>query len=132
MDCEHEDLNWRATEDKRMALNEEGWQCLDCSDVFGFRPDLDRENTYEKVRCILMDFHESNLIYISNGTEGDIIAANVAQRCAAANVYDQWSILRYILEDPNLLSHRQFWQNRAERWLLGGEPIRPEQEAIPF
>ncbi len=132
MDCEHEDLNWRAAEDKRMALNEEGWECLDCDEVFGFRPDLDRSHIEIKVYCILMGFHESNLIYISNGTMGEIITSNVAARCRDERKYDQKNILRFILDDPNMQPDSVFWQNRAERWLLGGEPIRPEQEAIPF
>jgi hypothetical protein len=131
-DCEHEDLTWRAATPKREALNEAGWECLDCDADLGFRPDLDRSHTEIKTHCILMDFHESKLIYVSNGTMGEVIASNVAWRCRIENRYDQKSILRFILDDANMNPGSTFWQNRAERWLLGGEPIRDEQAAIPF
>jgi hypothetical protein len=127
-DCQHKSVSWIPGG----GLNEDAWRCDDCPEVLGFRPDLDRRATFTKVRGILLDFHESNLIYISNGTMGDIIAENVVSRCCDTNRYDQWSILAFILEDPNMASHAPFWQNRAERWLLGGEPIRDEQDALPF
>ena len=131
-DCEHDELTWRAATPRREALNEEAWECIDCGTVLGFRPDLDRSHTEIKAHCILLDFHESKLIYVSNGTMGQIIADNVAARCRAENRYDQDSILRFILADPNMNPASTFWQNRAERWLLGGEPIREGQEALPF
>jgi hypothetical protein len=114
------------------CVNEDGWKCVGCDTTFGFRPDLDRELTVIKVHGLLMDFHESKLIYISNGTMGEIIAENVAARCFAENFYDQEHVLRFILEDPNMRPDSTFWQTRAERWLLGAEPIRQEQEALPF
>lgn len=125
--CEHDDLWW-----KLAGPNEEGWACHDCDVELGFRPDLDRSHTELKVSGLVFEFHHSQLIYISNGTMGEIIAENVAGRCREENRYDQFSILVFILEDPNLDSaHRgTFWQNRAERWLLGGEPIRDGQEAL--
>lgn len=124
--CEHNAPTWYP------CVNEEGWACLDCDVKFGFRPDLDREWTEMKVRALVMDFHESKLIYISNGTMGDVIAVNVAYRCAETGQYDQWSILEYILQDPNVSGHGAFWKNRAERFMLGGEPIRREQEPLAF
>ncbi len=131
--CEHRDVTWYAADAERRALNEAAWTCLDCEADLGFRPDLDRSHTEIKARCILADCHESRLIYVSNGTMGDGIAFNVARRCIEVNRYDQWSILAFILADPNLDDHGAFWQNRAERWLLGGdEPIRSEQEALAF
>jgi hypothetical protein len=126
MPCEHTAPTW----DPHHGPNEEGWGCDDCAETLGYRPDLDRSDTYEKVRSTLFWFHDSKLIYISNGTMSDIVAENVAQRCARENRYDQWTILRFILEDPNLATHGDFWANRAERYLLGGEPIRQEQEAL--
>lgn len=126
-DCDHsQGLFWF------LCVNEEGWKCVDCDTALGFRPDLDRQLTFLKVRNILSDFHESKLIYISNGTMGDVIAENVAARCAEENQYDQDYILRFILADPNMQPESTFWQTRAERWLLGAEPIRPEQDALPF
>jgi hypothetical protein len=111
--------------------NEDGWRCNNCDEVLGFRPDLDRSHAGLKVSGILFEFHMANLIYISNGTMGEVITENVVHRCREANTYDQQSILRLILEDPNLSeTHAAFWQNRAERWLLGGEPIRDEQESL--
>ena len=113
--------------------NEEGWACHDCDEKLGFRPDLDRSYTELKASGILFEFHEAKLIYVSNGTMGMVIAENVAQRCHAENTYDQQSILRFILEDPNLSeTHAEFWRNRATRYLMGGEPIRPEQDALAF
>jgi hypothetical protein len=44
---------------------------------------------------------------------GDIIAHHVAARCREGDRYDQWSILAFILDDPNLNTHGQFWQDRA-------------------
>jgi hypothetical protein len=132
VECEHDEVGWIAADDARVALSEAGWTCVDCDTSLGFRPDLDRAYTELKVHAILLDFHESKLIYISNGTEGGIIADNVALRCRDERRYDQWSILRFILEDPNLNGHGDFWANRAERWLRGGEPIRNDQTALPF
>lgn len=126
--CTHPDPYWRPGH----GINEDGWQCESCGAELGFRPDLDREYTYAKVRGILLDFHESKLIYISNGQMGDIVAWNVASRCEQDNLYDQHTILAYILADPNMRTHAPFWANRATRYLMGGEPIRNEQEALAF
>ena len=131
--CATPEPTWYGAMPTREALNEEAWQCLGCGAQLGFRPDLDREHTYMKVRCILTDFHESKLIYVSNGTIGGIVACTVAARCQETNRYDQQSILEFILSEPNMsATHATFWQNRATRYLMGGEPIRDEQEALPF
>ena len=119
--CKHENLNWRAASDKRESLNEEGWECIDCDAVLGFRPDLDRSHAELKAYCIMQDFHESKLIYVSNGTMGELIAANVAAQCLAVEMFDQQTILKFILEDPNMNSHGEFWRNRSVRWL--GLPV---------
>lgn len=127
MDCEHDELVWRP------RINEDGWGCYGCDTELGFRPDLDRDVTDLKVHCLLLDFHESKLLYISNSEMGAIVVTNVALRCTRENTYDQQSILRFILDDPNVArEHAQFWRTRAERHLLGAEPIRDEQEALPF
>jgi hypothetical protein len=126
-DCGHTDIIWRLD-----SCTEEGWGCLYCDVKLGFRPDLDRSHTELKVNGILFDFHEAKLIYVSNGTMGEIISENVAVRCRTENRYDQKSILRFIMDDPNMMPKSTFWQNRAERWSLGGETIREEQEGLPF
>lgn len=127
-----EDIYWYTTDDKGGPIcSEDGWKCL-THGWLGFRPDLDRARIELKVHCVLMDFHESKLIYISNGTMGEVISENVAQRCRTENRYDQDNILRFILDDPNMQPDSTFWQTRAERWLIGAEPIRDEQEALPF
>lgn len=126
MDCEHDDLVWWLD-----SCTEAGWGCHDCDAKLGFRPDLDRSHIELKCHGIVFEFHLAKLIYISNGTMGEIVAENVAARCRSENIYDQQSILKFILEDPNIeRGHAAFWQNRAERTLLGGEPIREGQEAL--
>ncbi len=116
----------------RLATNEDGWECLECNQNLGFRPDIDRAFTDVKVGCILLEFHEAKLIYVSNGTESMIITDNVTARCHAENFYDQKHILRFILEDPNMLPDSTFWRTRAERELMGAEPIRDGQVALPL
>lgn len=98
------------------ACSEEGWHCS-CGAPLGFRPDLDRERVEEKVDSVLLMAHETDFLHVSNGTEGAIITANVAQRCRQENRFDQLSILRFILDDPNigLESHAAFWRKEALR-----------------
>ncbi|TMC48539.1 MAG: hypothetical protein E6J20_18710 [Chloroflexi bacterium] len=115
-DCPHAELIWRSASDQREALDEAAWVCLDCDTVLGLRPDLDRSHTEIKTHCIPLDFHELKLIYVSNGTMGLVIAENVAARCREQNRYDQWSILAFILDDRNLNTHGQFWQDRAREF----------------
>ena len=107
------------------ACTEEGWRCS-CDADLGFRPDLDRELTEAKVDAILTMAHETDFLHVSNGTEGEIITAAVAQRCRQENRFDQLSILRFILEDPNinLAEHADYWQRRAD----GREPASPTME----
>ncbi len=116
-ECNHPDLTWRSVSDQREALDEAAWVCLNCDAVLGFCPDLDRSHTEIKTHCILLDFHESKLIYVSNGITGLVIAENVAARCHEQNRYDQWSILAFILDDPNLNTHGKFWQDKAREQL---------------
>ena len=132
-DCEFdhpiEDVFWNP------ATNEDGWTCLDCckpGENLGYRPDFDQDRIERKTWCLLQSFHEAKLIYVSNGTMGEIVAENVGRRCRVEGVYDQYSILRFILEDPNMAGHADFWKTRAERHRLGAEPIRHDQEALPF
>ena len=98
---------------------EAGWKCQDCGKTLGFRPDLDRELTEIKVNGILHDMDEAKVIYISNGTMGEIIAANVALECKRANEYDQLSIVNFILDDGNVdvPGHAEFWKARAIKYM---------------
>lgn len=97
--------------------NESGWKCVDCSKGLGFRPDLDRELTEIKVHGILHDLVEAKVIYVSNATMGDIIAANVVGECKRLDMYDQVTIARLILEDPNISDgHGTYWKQQAEEY----------------
>ena len=108
MHCSHEAHLWALD-----TCTEAGWQCADCGAVLGYRPDLDRAQAFEKVRSILFWAHESRLVYVSNGTMGEVVAYNVAARCVTEGLFDSYSILRFILEDPNMASHAAYWQGRA-------------------
>lgn len=107
--------------------NEEGWRC-DCGEDLGFRPDLDRECTHEKVEAILMYLHESDLVYVSSGEHGEHICFNVAERCHNENRFDQMSIIRFIIEDSDMgtESHAEFWQKEA----ASGRSGKRKQEEI--
>ncbi len=125
--CAHDgEMTWH------LATNEDGWECEECGETLGFRPDLDRSYTYEKAASVIFWAHESKLVYVSNGEMGMIIAENLSRRAELEDTYDQYSLLKFLLEDPNFNRHAAFWRNRAERYLMGGEPIRQEQEALPF
>jgi len=93
--------------------NEEGWKCAHCDfkpgEPPGFSPERDRLDTAGKVGAILMDMHNTNLIYVSNGSHGDHIEAVVAKRCQQRGLYDQYSIARFIL-DQLQPSHAKYWK----------------------
>lgn len=102
------------------CVNEDGWKCVDCGAKLGFRPDLDRLLTYIKVSGILSDLFRGKLIYVANGSAGEAIATNIVGQCRAENTYDQLSILRFIVIEPNVDAggHAEFWQKKAEAWLM--------------
>lgn len=112
--CSH-----RATYYYMDPCTEAGWKCQDCGKTLGFRPDLDREMTEIKTNGILHDMHEAQVIYISNGTMGEIIAGNVAARCKELGLFDQLTIARLILEDVNVdvPGHAEFWKARAIKYM---------------
>jgi hypothetical protein len=117
--CAHPDetLYWVVNEKHEAACNEAGWFCGNCSALLGFRPDLDRSEAEVKVQSVLLRLHDTGFVYVSNGTQGDLVIEHVARRCEEQNAYDQYSILRFLLEDPNLGgTHAGFWQKEARDW----------------
>jgi esterase/lipase superfamily enzyme len=96
---------------------EAGWQCGSCDESLGFRPDLDRDYTEVKVYNVLLAAHDANLLYVSNSDMGLLVSENVANECQRTDMYDQASILRFILEDPNMSSHGPFWREEADKFL---------------
>lgn len=109
--CEHSGVHWYLD-----PCTEAGWRCLDCDTHLGYRPDLDREQTYRKVSAVLHELHQHEVVYLSNAQEGDIVTTDVAYHCRDVDVYDQWSITRFILAHP-ALEHSTFWRDEAHKWL---------------
>ncbi len=110
-ECKHETVFYYP------SINEDGWKCLDCGDL-GFRPDLDKSHIYSKVMGILMDMCEKKLIYVSNGTQGDIIRENVASICLKKGAYDQYSIILEIMKDWNVgtKGHSTYWKKKSKEY----------------
>jgi len=103
MMCKHENVHYYS------CINEDGWKCVDCSEKLGYRPDLDVEQIFMKVFGVLHDMTDAAIVHVSNGTMGDIITSNVGCRCQQEDLYDQYSIARFILEDSNLVGHACYW-----------------------
>jgi hypothetical protein len=105
--------------------NEEGWKCVGCNDrpgePPGFSPYLDRQLINIKAESLLMDLCRNDLIYISNNSEGEYLTASVAEKCRASNLYDQYSILHFILE-VEAPSHAEYWKQVSEGILKGSDP----------
>lgn len=101
--CKHEDVHYYS------CINEDGWKCVNCNEKLGYRPDLDVEQIFIKVFGILHDMTAACIVHVSNGTTGDFITSNVAERCKEEDLYDQYSIARFIIEDPNLAGHAEYW-----------------------
>lgn len=114
--CEH-DFHWY------LANNEEGWKCCSCGfrpgEPEGFSPELDRSETYRKAFAVCSEMHDAKLIYISNGTMGDGVAESVAARCKRAGIYDQQSIMAFVIEAIDTRSHAKFWKDRSKKILAG-------------
>jgi len=83
-------------------VNNSGWRCGSCQYEFGEREDWDKERIWSKVHGLLLDIHDNNFIYISNGTMGDIITDNIVFTCKKAQKYTQDFILKQIFKDKNL------------------------------
>lgn len=112
MGCKHKTVQWNLA-----SCNEDGWLCTEeCGKKLGFRPDLDRKHTSEKVEAISLLLHINEFIYHSNATAGDIVASEVTKRCKKEDRYDQASIIQFIL-DLEQPSHYEFWQKQAHEEL---------------
>jgi hypothetical protein len=109
VNCSHKAPQWSISD-----CNEDGWSCGDCGAAFGFRPDLDREHTREKVGAILFWLHENSFLYVSNASEGDSVTAEVARLCRAADEYDQQTIV-YLLAATGRERHAAFWREKAKK-----------------
>jgi hypothetical protein len=46
--------------------------------------------------------YDGNLIFVSNATEREFITHNVPKQCKTRHRYDQYTILRLILDEPNV------------------------------
>ncbi|MDE3095783.1 MAG: hypothetical protein KGK07_07265 [Chloroflexota bacterium] len=109
--CDHEEPPvWHLA-----PCNEDGWHCARCGAALGFRPDLDRKYTISKVDDILLFLHHCDFVYVSNSEMAEVIVANVVERCESGNTRDQWSIIRFIIEEPNMASHAEFWRKEAAK-----------------
>lgn len=120
VDCKHETFGYFP------AINEEGWKCLDGDHLLpgepdGYRPDLDRSHTEDKVYGIMNDLHEGQFIHISNGSHGDFITSQVVQRCKDTELYDQVSIMQFVIEVAED-GHAQFWKKIGDGVMSGNDP----------
>ena len=79
-----------------------GWMCGECEAKLGLCADLDRQLIDVKVSCLLHELHDGNFIFVPDATEGEMIIDNVALQCKDLDRYDQYTILRLILDEPNL------------------------------
>jgi hypothetical protein len=84
----------------RKFINEDGWVCTshDTDIEIGYNPLFDRYATWEKVSGILCDFHDSGLMHVSNGSEGEGIIYSVVQNCKKADNYTVQFVLEKILD----------------------------------
>lgn len=118
--CQHE-FYWYA------AMNEEGWRCCTCKhkpgEPPGFSPALDRSLIAIKVMCLLNDLSNANLVYVSNGTGGDELAEDVARQCQAREIYDQRSILGFLLSRMTH-GHAKYWKEVSDGVVAGKDPRR--------
>jgi len=104
--------------------NEEGWKCLDCNQKLGepagYSPQLDRSHTYDKVFGILDEMHNAHFVYCSNGTGADILTQDVVNQCERTGLYDQVSIMQYILV-LGFGTHAQFWKEIGDGVVSGND-----------
>lgn len=110
------------------GANEYGWKCMVCRagctefEPAGYNPRLDVERIYDKVSAILMDLHMAEVVYVSNGSMGEAVTHDVAQRCRAAGVYDQGSIVGFIVALVSGERHAKFWKEIGEGVRAGKDP----------
>lgn len=107
------------------SANEQGWKCCGCDEKPGeppgFSPQLDREFIHRKVFGLLDDLHNHDLVYVSNGDHGEAIVSGVAEECRAAGVYDQRSILAFLV-GPDGGSHATYWKGISDGIIAGKDP----------
>jgi hypothetical protein len=118
-DCTHESFGYFP------AVNEEGWKCFNCGSLLpgepdGYRPDLDRSHTDAKVYGLLNDLHENKFIYVSNGAGGDILTNEVVKQCQRSGLYDQISIIQYILALGES-EHAAYWKEIGDGVVNGND-----------
>lgn len=102
----------------RMCTNEDGWHCLNCDKKIatelgdGFNPHYDEMHIRAKVESILSDLHHSNIVYMSNSTDGEYTARQVADMCKEKRRFDQYSIVEFIM--VSCQSHSAYWNKIGE------------------
>jgi len=119
--CAHAGLYWYPA-----PADERGWRCVDCDwrpgEPPGFSPQHDRSHLQLKAWCILHDMHESGIVFVSNSSEGDSIAASTADMARASRRYDSASIARIILERYANAEHVQYWRSIGDGIVAGRDP----------
>lgn len=120
--CQHQkhQMSWFLS-----GCNEKGWKCecgFEPGEPAGFSPLHDHHLIEIKVMCILGRLHDEEFIYISNGTEGDFLVGCVANKCAIEGIYDQQSIIRFILEEVADADHVRFWKDISDGVRAGRDP----------
>jgi hypothetical protein len=108
------------------APNENGWRCLLCNEKPGeppgFSPQLDRARLGEKVFALLNELCNTDLVYVSNGTGGDVIIIDVMARCRKEQRYDQYSILLFILDA--MTERRALYWSKISEGIVAGRDER--------
>ena len=93
--------------------NEEGWKCVSCGnrpgEPAGYCPQLDQVEIESKVYGILLDLHEHEMFYVSNGMGGMALAKAIAERCKELGRFDQYTIISLIFQ-ADRERHAEYWQ----------------------
>jgi hypothetical protein len=117
--CEHESMFWYSA-----PANEQGWRCANCNfqpgEPPGYSPLHDRDLLHVKVWSILDDLHNHEIVYISNGSEGDVLVRDATTRCREERVVDQESIARVLLQI--VAGDGKYWREKHEQFLAGNDP----------
>jgi hypothetical protein len=118
--CKHPEFYFYPT-----PATEAGWKCSACpfkpGEPPGFSPGLDRSHTQIKVMGLLLDLHNHDFVYVSNGSHGEGLEHTVAERCKAEGRFDQYSILLFILEAMTP-SHAKYWKGVSDGIVAGKDP----------
>jgi hypothetical protein len=122
-DCQHKDYYYYPDD-----CNEAGWKCVGCGQLMpgdppGFRPDLDRSEIRIKTGGLLHDLCDAKLVYVSNSSQGDYVESVVAERCTREGIYDQYSILLFLLEQLTP-PHQKYWKEVSDGVIEGRDPRR--------